>query len=246
MNEKANELGCTNTYFITPNGLDASDENGRHSTTAYELGVIASYAIKNEKVIEICTTKNWSFNEINGKRNVSVSTTDRFLDMQKGAVGLKTGFTGEAGYCFVGAVVLDGRAFVSVVLGCGWPPAKTYKWADTKKIMNYGMSNYFEQVIFNKQQDYKTIAIEDGTKNTIDTCIDSSLKMLISDNENIKVIYELKDSVTAPVSAGEQVGTVYVYIDDEIYECYPITSKNTVKKVSFWWCLQKIFSYYTI
>lgn len=46
MNEKAKELGCENTYFITPNGLDAEDENGKHSTTAKELAVIASYAIK--------------------------------------------------------------------------------------------------------------------------------------------------------------------------------------------------------
>lgn len=61
MNEKAKELGCENTYFITPNGLDAEDENGKHSTTAKELAVIASYAIKNERFNDIIGTRQYSF-----------------------------------------------------------------------------------------------------------------------------------------------------------------------------------------
>ncbi len=132
MNDKAAELGMENTYFITPNGLDAEDENGRHSTTAVDLARLAAYAIKNENFIEITNTKSYSFREINGKRSFTVNNKNRFLTMMNGAIGVKTGFTGDAGYCFVGALKQDGRTFISVVLGSGWPPDKTYKWKDTR------------------------------------------------------------------------------------------------------------------
>ena len=77
MNAKARELGCTDTYFITPNGLDAEDENGKHSTTARELALIASYAIKNDEFNNITGTKQYSFNEINEKRNCTRSEERR-------------------------------------------------------------------------------------------------------------------------------------------------------------------------
>ena len=143
MNKKAKSLGCVNTYFLTPNGLDAQDENGKHSTTAYELAIIAAEAIKNPDVVKICGTKSYNYRELSGKRSGTVTNADRYLDMQKGALGLKTGFTGDAGYCFVGAVNQDDRTYISVVLGSGWPPNKNYKWTDTKKLINYGLQNFF-------------------------------------------------------------------------------------------------------
>ena len=241
MNDKARELGCVSTYFITPNGLDAEDDNGVHSTTAYELAVIASYAISKQEVVDICTTRSYSCAELNGKRQVNVTTTDAFLDMVEGAVGMKTGFTGNAGYCFVGAVKQEGRSFVSVVLGSGWPPNKSRKWSDTKKLMNYGINNFFTQKIFVPDYDYKNVCVADGVNDFIETEIPFSLEMLVSDEEDVKVIYELEEEVQAPVGAGDRVGTVYIYINGEIYAWFPIESKTTVKKVDYIWFLKKIF-----
>lgn len=62
--------------------------------------------------------------------------------MMEGALTGKTGFTGKAGYCYVGALERDGKTFVAALLACGWPNHKTYKWADMRELMDYGLSNY--------------------------------------------------------------------------------------------------------
>jgi len=100
MNDKARALGCNNTNFVTPNGLDADG----HYTTARDLAVIASYAIKNEDFIKITNTPSYQFKEINNKRSFNVTNKNKFLYMMDGAIGVKTGFTSKAGYCFVGAL----------------------------------------------------------------------------------------------------------------------------------------------
>lgn len=246
MNEKAEKLGCADTYFITPNGLDAQDDDGTHSTTAYELAKIAAYAVENQTVTKICTTRNYSCSELHGKRNVSVATTDRFLDMVNGAVGLKTGFTGNAGYCFVGAVKHEGRTFISVVLASGWPPNKNYKWSDTKKLMNYGIDNYFPEKIFVAEEEHKKIRVEDGTVEEIGTYIPFSLEMLIREDESVKVVYELRESVPAPVRANEQVGTVYIYLNGESFRTFPILAKESSAKRDYFWFLKKIWDIFCL
>lgn len=246
MNEKAAELGCTDTYFITPNGLDAQDDNGTHSTTAYELAKIAAYAVENENVIKICTTRNYSCSELNGKRNVSVATTDRFLDMVNGAVGLKTGFTGDAGYCFVGAVKHEGRTFISVVLASGWPPNKNYKWSDTKKLMNYGIDNFFPEIIFASEEEHKKVKVADGTKEEISTYIPFSMEMLIGEKESVQVVYELRECIQAPVMVNEQVGTVYIYLNGECFRTFPILAKESAAKQDYLWFLKKIWNIFCL
>ena len=175
MNDKARELGCENTYFITPNGLDAEDENGKHSTTARELALIAAYAVKKDDFNVITGTKQYSFCEINGKRNCNVYNKDAFLNQMSGAFGIKTGFTGNAGYCFVGALKSDGRTFISVVLGSGWPSNRTYKWKDTRKLMEYGINNFFEKTIFSSIEEYKEVEVTDGIEDSTGSRIDGLL-----------------------------------------------------------------------
>ena len=103
MNQKAKELGCKNTYFITPNGLDAVDEQGIHSTTAADLARIMSYCIKEspmkQEFLKITGTENHSFSNVDGSRMFNCSNHNTFLTMMDGAISGKTGFTGKAGYC---------------------------------------------------------------------------------------------------------------------------------------------------
>lgn len=240
MNEKAAELGCENTYFITPNGLDAEDENGKHSTTARELALIASYAVKNEKFNEITGTKQYSFGELNGKRSCSAYNKDAFLNQMSGAFGIKTGFTGDAGYCFVGALKSDGRTFISVVLGSGWPSNRTYKWKDTRKLMEYGINSFFERVVFTTVEEYKTVKVTDGTGDSTGSRIDGSLSMLLSDTDEVKVVYELEDSVTAPVDIGDELGKAIVYVNGERIAVFPITATTAVGRVNYRWYLDKL------
>lgn len=240
MNDKARELGCENTYFITPNGLDAEDENGKHSTTARELALIASYAVKKDDFNAITGTKQYSFGEISGKRSCNVYNKDAFLNQMSGAFGIKTGFTGNAGYCFVGALKSDGRTFISVVLGSGWPSARTYKWKDTRKLMEYGINNFFEQKIFTTVEEYKSVEVTDGIGDSVGTRIEGELSMLISSSDEVKVVYELEDSVNAPVYENDKLGKAIVYVNGERVALFPITASGDVKQVGFNWFLKEL------
>lgn len=154
MNEKAVELGCKDSWFITPNGLDATQEftlkdgtviQKEHCTTAAELARIMAYCIgespQKESFLEITRTSNYSF-AANG-RSFSCVNHNAFLNMMEGALSGKTGFTNKAGYCYVGSLKRDGRTFVVALLACGWPNNKSYKWSDTRELMQYGIDNYF-------------------------------------------------------------------------------------------------------
>lgn len=163
MNEKAVELRCENTWFITPNGLDATEtfkqnnaEEGMgemltdetvkmHSTTAQDLARIMSYCVchspKKEEFLKITQTPSYTVTSAEG-RNSFCTNHNAFLNMMEGAVSGKTGFTNLAGYCYVGAVEHEGNVYVVALLACGWPNNKTYKWSDTKKLMRYGIEEY--------------------------------------------------------------------------------------------------------
>ena len=242
MNEKAKELGCENTYFITPNGLDAEDENGKHSTTAKELAVIASYAIKNERFNDIIGTRQYSFCEVNGTRNCSAYNKDAFLNQMNGAFGIKTGFTGNAGYCFVGALKSDGRTFISVVLGSGWPSNRTYKWKDTRKLMEYGINNFFPRTVFSTIEDYKDVRVKDGMEESTSTCIKGDLSLILCDADDVRVVYELEDYIEAPVSAGDVVGKAIIYVNGQRMGSFPITAAAAVERANYMWYLKKLIN----
>lgn len=242
MNEKAKELGCENTYFITPNGLDAEDENGKHSTTAKELAAIASYAIKNERFNDIIGTRQYSFCEVNGTRNCSAYNKDAFLNQMNGAFGIKTGFTGNAGYCFVGALKSDGRTFISVVLGSGWPSNRTYKWKDTRKLMEYGINNFFPRTVFSTIEDYKDVMVKDGMEESTSTCIKGDLSLILCEADDVRVVYELEDYIDAPVSAGDVVGKAIIYVNGQRMGSFPITAAAAVERANYMWYLKKLLN----
>lgn len=242
MNEKAKELGCENTYFITPNGLDAEDENGKHSTTAKELAVIASYAIKNERFNDIIGTRQYSFCEVNGTRNCSAYNKDAFLNQMNGAFGIKTGFTGNAGYCFVGALKSDGRTFISVVLGSGWPSNRTYKWKDTRKLMEYGINNFFPKTVFSTIEDYKDVRVKDGMEESTSTCIKGDLSLILCETDDVRVVYELEDYIDAPVNVGDVVGKAIIYVNGQRMGSFPITAAAAVERANYMWYLKKLLN----
>ncbi len=242
MNEKAKELGCENTYFITPNGLDAEDENGKHSTTAKELAVIASYAIKNERFNDIIGTRHYSFCEVNGTRNCSAYNKDAFLNQMNGAFGIKTGFTGNAGYCFVGALKSDGRTFISVVLGSGWPSNRTYKWKDTRKLMEYGINNFFPRTVFSTIEDYKDVRVKDGMEESASTCIKGDLSLILCDADDVRVVYELEDYIDAPVRVGDVVGKAIIYVNGQRMGSFPITAAAAVERANYMWYLKRLLN----
>jgi D-alanyl-D-alanine carboxypeptidase (penicillin-binding protein 5/6) len=235
MNDKARELGCENTNFVTPNGLDAAG----HYTTARDLAVIASYAIKNKTFISITNTASHNFKEQKKGRQYSVSNKNKFLYMMDGAIGIKTGFTGKAGYCFVGAIKRPDRTLVSVVLGCGWPPSKSLKWSDTKELMSYGIKNYKERQIF-KAKKLDPVVVKDGQQKHEMLSLEGDISLLLRDDEEVTIEYDLPRMLEAPVKAGTVVGNARYLIDGKLYSEIPIYTTVDIAKIDFKYCFKKL------
>ena len=229
MNERAKSMGAFNSNFVTPNGLD--DDN--HYTTAYDLALITSEAIKNEEFVKIINTPSHSFSSINNNTSFSVSNKDAFLQMMDGAIGVKTGFTGKAGYCFVGAVKKNEKTFISVVLASGWPPSKQYKWKDTVKIMRYGCANYEYKNIFTGDKDYKSIPVRNGVKKEVEVMVTGKCDALVSDSDRIRYEYVVEEELEAPVNIGEKAGELIIYINDVEYCKLNIVTKTSSKEIDF-------------
>lgn len=241
MNEKAKSLGCNHTNFVTPNGLDAKD----HYTTPRDLAVIASYAIKNDLFIKITNTASHAFKEITKGKTYQVANKNRFLYMMDGAIGVKTGFTGAAGYCFVGAIKHPDRTLVSVVLGCGWPPSKTLKWHDTLELMNYGIKNFKSKQIFEKIN-LDPVFVDDGVMRYEKLNLNGDLSLLMSKNDSVRIDYELPNKLQAPVKAKSIVGYANYYINDQLYEKLPIYAVEDIDRIDLTYCLKKLFHLWSL
>ena len=245
MNEKAAELGCMDTYFITPNGLDKEDEKGFHGTTAADLARIMGYCINEspmkETFLEITQTPSYSFSNIEGTRNYSCNNHNRFLTMMDGAISGKTGFTGNAGYCYVGALRRDDRTFVVALLGCGWPNNKNYKWADTKQLMQYGIDSFEKVNLLEleipkeaeypleikgaKTDDYSRIKMTEVQNRTEEKQIEN---ILLRKDESIEFKLERKQRLEAPVEAGTTVGTLKYILNGQVVREEELVLKDSV------------------
>lgn len=246
MNEKAAALGCTDTHFVTPNGLDGEDEEGIHSTTAKDLARIMRYCImespKREAFLEVTRTKEYSFTDVEGKRSFSCSNHNAFLDMMDGALSGKTGFTADAGYCYVGALRQGKRTFIVALLACGWPNNKNYKWTDTRKLMEYGLNNYEYREI-EAGADVLEIPVEKGVDDkdpyqkttTVRAAVKESepLSLLMRGDEKIEKKTELPKTLAAPVKKGQKVGEMICLLEGEEVGRFEIWALEDVRRYGF-------------
>ena len=215
MNIKARELGCNGTHFVNPNGIH--DE--RHYTTAYDMYLIANYAMKNETFRKLVTTKSYTLPATNLYTNNdrSFSTTNALIDdnsslFYKYAIGIKTGFTTQAGECLVAESAREGLDFIAVVLDAG-TPSKGNRFVDARTLFDYGYDNYTLTKIKEKNTVVDTIEIENGDKETknLDVLIDSSITVINNKSLDINgVIPEIvyKDNLLAPINKGDNIGKI--------------------------------------
>lgn len=132
MNTRAKELGCINTHFATPNGLDAGLN---HYTTANDLAKIASFAFKKSTILTVAKKTSYSFRSLSGY-SYSFSTTNQLLaEGMSGLICGKTGYTRKAGYCFVGLLkAKNGKEYLSVLLR---GPSSATRWRESRKLLQY-------------------------------------------------------------------------------------------------------------
>ena len=259
MNAKARKIGCTDTHFITPNGLDAEDSDGTHHTTASDLALIMRYAIKNKVFLKIAQTKEYSFSDLSKKRTFSVHNTNALFSMTDGVLAGKTGFTGDAGYCYVCAVQKDDRTFIIALLAAGWPGHKTYKWHDTLKLLDYGKNNFYYRSFW-QEPDLSYIPVKDGipeiTSHTDNLLPDGSIyiggqvkateeekqqKILLKNDDRLQYQVRLKDELQAPVRKGEQIGRVVYMLNGQKIASFPILAVQNVDRITFLYCAELVF-----
>lgn len=242
MNQKARDLGCYHTYFITPNGLDAQDEYGTHSTTAEDLARIMRCCMQNETFLSITREPSWSFFDLDGTRSFTVNNKNAFLNMMEGALTGKTGFTNGAGYCYVGALEREGKRLIAVVLACGWPNHKTWKWSDTTKLMNYGLEHFHRETVGEEELLLSPISIVNGQVDTVKASADvQTEELLLKDDDTVAVDVLMPDTLDAPVQAGEIVGTVIYYVNGEVLDLFPIYIEDDAPIIDYEWCFWQIF-----
>ena len=257
MNEKAKKIGCTNTHFVTSNGLDSADEGGVHQTTARDLALIMGYAVKNKTFVHITQTRDYSFTDLSGKRQFSVHNANAFLDMTPDAVSGKTGFTGNAGYCYVAACENDGRSYIIALLGCGWPNNKTYKWKDTMKLLEYGKANY-HKVSYWKEPRLPEVTVKGGEPEAYESwkdgagksCVrgviqaettDKKKQVLVKEDEKVVCTLRMEKELQAPVKKGQGIGRVIFSLGEVILDEYPVVSDRNIGKITYIWCINKVF-----
>lgn len=260
MNLKAREIGCEHTYFITPNGLDAEDEHGVHSTTAVDLARILRYCImespQKDMFLEITRMPSYTFWNNSHTKTYNCTNHNSFLKMMDGALTGKTGFTADAGYCYVGALQWEGKTLIVSLLACGWPNNKGYKWADTRKLMTYGLRNYNYRDVFEPKNlgsipvengQYEGMKIGETAMTPVDFGTDQSeisLSLLLRQDENVRVNYQIPSKLKAPVKEGQQVGKVQYFLGNELLKEYPIYAQRQVDEIDYGWCLKQVEEQY--
>lgn len=258
MNEKAEEIGCEDTHFVTPNGLDGEDEKGIHATTASDLAHIMRYCIckspKKEEFLKITGTKSYSFTDVDKQRSFSCNNHNAFLDMMDGAFSGKTGFTAGAGYCYVGALRQEQRTFIVALLACGWPGNKSYKWKDTRTLMEYALSHYRYRNVYEKMPDME-LQVKGGAdahdSYKLDCKISAGvmqkvgekeeLMILLKDSEKIMINKEIEPYLQAPVEKGEKVGQYIYLLNGQEIKCYDIVTLESAEKRDMKWCAKNVF-----
>lgn len=252
MNEKAAQIGLNQTHFVTPNGLDAEG----HYTTARELALILRYCIrispKSKEFLKITQTVNYAFNDCTGQRSFSVYNHNAFLQMMDGALTGKTGFTGNAGYCYVGALEREGRLYIVALLACGWPNNKGYKWSDTKTLMKYGLNAYTAKVLYTPSVPEMKAIVTDGeydwkseTQAEISlVCNDApkSYKLLVRAGEMIEIRIRARQKLMAPVCGQEVCGEVSYWLGDSCLGTYPVYPAQAVDRRTFGWYIGRVLS----
>lgn len=204
MNDKAKQIGARDTHYVNPHGLH--DPN--HYSTAYDLALIARYAIGIPEFNDVVRTKTMRIERSINNKDVFVKNTARFLWKYDGADGVKTGYTKEAGRCFVGSATRDGWRLISVVLKS--PDAG----ADTAALMDYGFKNFQPVCYARTTRPVRSSPVKWGVVGKVDVVPSRNLCLILpkGDLANPKTRIEMR-RVVAPIKKGDRLGTLTGYLN---------------------------------
>jgi D-alanyl-D-alanine carboxypeptidase len=226
MNEKAKELGCKSTNFLNANGM----HNENHYTTAEDLAIIANYCMENETFKKIVSTYTYELptTELYTNNDRIMTNTNALINPKSQyyyeyAIGVKTGFTTQAGNCLVSCAEKDGIQLICVTLKAGSTTNNSsYRFADSKTLLEYGFENFSLQTLIEKDTIIDNIEVLNATKGSknINIVTKESISDFVAndiDVSNADINIQLKENLSAPIYAGDVVGTVTYTINDKNY-----------------------------
>ena len=230
MNNKCKELGCVNTNFVNPHGLDEDN----HYSCARDMALMGSYLVNNYPEVLNYTSIYEDYLQRPDGSNTWLVNTNKLVRFYKDVDGLKTGFTEGAGYCLTSTAKKNGMRLVGVVMGVDTPDNRT---SDTVKMLNYGFNTYKLSVIYEKNKVIDEVRVEKGKDESAEIILMNDATELLNINDakkdytvNIKV-----DKIKAPVKKGDKIGVAEIIDNDgNIVTTVGITVKKDIKKANLW------------
>lgn len=217
MNNKAKELGLSNTHFETPSGLDGDE----HYTTAYDLAMLAKVCMENPLFYEAASSKSATLEYGNPPYRRTLTNHNKLLKTYDGAVGVKTGFTKKSGRCLVSCAERDGKRIIAVTL------KDPDDWRDHTNLLDYGFSQVKTVEISPSEKEYEIPVVSAGSESLKVNVDDFSVNTL--DDKGFSYEINLPAFVYAPIKKGEVIGNITYYKNDVMIESREIKATESVE-----------------
>ena len=222
LNETAQKIGLKNANFENSTGLPHPE----HRISVEDLAILARRIIKDfPEFYHFFKQKEFTFNDIKqGNRNP-------LLYSLKGADGLKTGHTDEAGYCLTGSVERGNRRLIEVVTGLS---SNKERSEETESLMTWGFATFENYTFFKKNQIIAEVPVWYGTKKSVQAVVPDTIRLTIKKSKKHKYTASASYStpVTAPIQKGDKIGELFIKYGDKTIEKYPLVAKENIAKMS--------------
>ncbi len=228
MNQRAAELGMTDTHFVNCTGLDDEPNAAEHLTTAHDIAIMSRQLLMHDRIRDYTTI--WMDTVRGGA--FGLSNTNKLVRFYEGTTGLKTGYTSSAGHCLSASAKRDGIELIAVVMHCG---SSQDRFESAKVMLNYGFANY-ALVSAEPLELLPTVKVSLGKEAVLTPVLQASAPILIQKSELSKVnkTVHLSETVEAPVAAGEQLGVMTITAGEKVLAEIPIIAPKAVEKLSLW------------
>lgn len=223
MNERAAELGMTNTHFDNCSGLD--DDTTEHLTTAYDIALMSKELLSHERIKTYTTV--WMDSLRDGA--TQLVNTNKLVRFYNGTTGLKTGTTSKAGYCLSASAQRDGLHLIAVVMGAA---NSTDRFESAKAMLNWGFANFETVTPEIDTASFDEVRVLRGTMRSVKPTITDvkPLTLKAGQKSKIETTVELCENVEAPVEENQVLGTVTLKIGEKVISEYKLISENVVEK----------------
>lgn len=228
MNARAAALGMNDTHFVNCTGLDDEPSAAEHLTTAHDIAIMSRELLKHDRIRDFTTI--WMDTVRGGQ--FGLSNTNKLVRFYEGTTGLKTGYTSTAGHCLSASAKRDGMELIAVVLHCASSPDR---FRSAKALLDYGFANY-ALVSAEPEEPFAPVQVQLGKNALLTPVLQASAPILIEKAERARVTktVTLTQKVTAPVSAGQQLGTLTVATDTRTLAEIPIIAPEAIEKLTLW------------